>query len=86
MVECGFREEVRLALVFALGVEALRVCSWRIFVLDPCAFDDACALVGGLVHMVRPVALIVRERDGGTVRERNVVVFAYGSFESCFPT
>ena len=69
VVECGFREEARRVCVCALGVEALRVCSWRIFVIDPCA------LVGGLVRMVGPVAPDARERDGGAVRERNVVAF-----------
>lgn len=75
MVECGFGEEAQLVLVFALYVEALRVCSWRIFVVDSCALDDACALVGGLVYMVDPVAPAVRGCDGGAVRERNVVAF-----------
>lgn len=71
VVECGFGEEAQLVLIFVLYVEALRVCSWRVFVVDPCALDDACALVGGFVRMVDPVVPAVRERDGGAVCERN---------------
>lgn len=75
VVGCGFGEEARFVLIFVLCVEVLRVCSWRVFVVDLCALDGVCALVGGLVRMVGPVAPAVRERDGGGVRERNVVAF-----------
>ena len=73
--ECCLGEEARLVLVFALHIEALRVrvvCG--IFCVYPRMFDDARALVVILVHVVCLVPVAVCGCDGGTVRERHVVL------------
>ena len=74
VTERRLSEEARLILILAFHVEALRVrvvCG--IFRVYPRALNDARTHVAIPIHVVDLVSFAVCDRDGGTVRERDVV-------------